>query len=270
MPPAPDPTTLHQAFTTTHPLDWGPNALSAADIANLHGTKATRKSLQLLERAAAIEPQITSQFLAAVPPTASPYHLDRRVKSPESLARKLRNEQGTDVRGSVDDLLRFTVLTATPDELVTAALQTVDKLTGSGWRVTFAVHSYSDGSRYKGIHAYLKTPDSPRIEVQVHSVASIQVKELTTPWYEVERSRHATDDERGEARRKCVEASAQLEPPPGIDHLASLGGRPVAVHNYSDSRQKASALGNDSPRDNLTAQGVKPKSGLNKNDGIAR
>jgi hypothetical protein len=104
----------------------------------------------------------------------------------------------------------------------------------------------------------------------VHSVPSIQIKELTTPWYEVERSAHATDDERAQARQKCVEASAQLEPPAGMGHLTSLGGRRVAVHNYSDSRQKASTQEKHRPRDNLAAQGIKPKSVFDKNDGIAR
>lgn len=263
----PDPTTLHQAFTASRPLDWGDNTLTAADIESLHGGLATRKSLQLLARTVAVEPGLTEQFLDALPPTASPYQLARRVKSPESLARKFRTWQGSGVRRPIDDLLRFTVLTATPDELVPAARHTMDRLTESGWRVAYAVQSYTDGSRYKGVHAYLKAPDVPRIEVQVHSVASVRVKELTTPWYEVERSTNATDDERAVARQKCVEASARLDPPAGIDDLTTLGGRRVAVRNYSDSWQAVTARASGHPHPNPTADRLLT---LDKNDGIAR
>jgi hypothetical protein len=241
MPPAPDhppdPATLHQAFATTRPLDWGPIALSAADIATLHGAKATRKSLQLLERAVTIEPQITAQFLAAVPPTASPYHLDRRVKSPESLARKIHNRDVKRRHVPLDDLLRYTALTASPDGLVDVTRRMIDELTDQGWRVRYAMQSYTDGSRYKGIHAYLAVAGLDRVELQFHSAASAKVKELTTPWYEIERNGHASDEERTSARQKCVEASDILSPPTGIETLTRLGGRRVAINNYSNSRE---------------------------------
>ncbi|MFG1817305.1 hypothetical protein ACGFIF_26355 [Kribbella sp. NPDC049174] len=241
MPPAPaqppEPSTLHQAFERNGPLDWGENALTAADIARAHGAKASRKSLQLLERTVALEPRITAQFLASLPPTASPYHLASRVKSPDSLARKIRNASAKRSRIPLDDVLRYTALTASSNELVDAARHTIDRLTDQGWRVTYAVQSYTDGSRYKGVHAYLAVPGIDRVEVQFHSAASAKVKELTTPWYEIERSAHASKDERA-ARKKCVDLSATLSAPPGIDGLTELGGRTVAVCNYSDSRAR--------------------------------
>ncbi|MEV0285765.1 MULTISPECIES: hypothetical protein [unclassified Kribbella] len=245
MPPAPDrppePSALHEAFRRNGPVDWGDNVVSAADIARLHGAKATRRSLRLLEHTVGLEPRITAQFLASLPPSASPYHLARRVKSPESLARKIQNTATKRRRVPLDDVLRYTALTASPDELVEAARRAIDSLTDQGWRVKYAVQSYTDGSRYKGLHAYLAADGIERVEVQFHSADSVNVKELTTPWYEIERSGEFPKEERAAARQKCVDLSATLSPPRGIESLTVLGGRSVAVCNYSDSRQRPNA-----------------------------
>jgi hypothetical protein len=238
MPPT-DPTTLHQAFETTHPLNWSNTPLTTPEIAKLHGTRATQRSLQLLEQAAAVEPTVTGQFLDSLPSGTTAYQLDRRVKSPESLARKIAAWEEMRDGFPIDDVLRYTVLTESPDELVAAARRTADLLTAHGWQVRYAMHSYTDGSRYKGIHANLVVPGSPRVEVQIHSVASARVKELTTPWYAVERSATASAEERGKARQQCIEASATLQAPRNIEELTRLGGKRVVVNNYSDSRTAA-------------------------------
>ncbi|WP_165952880.1 hypothetical protein, partial [Kribbella albertanoniae] len=259
---------LLRRFSTSHALDWGATPYDAADIAHRHGPKATRKALRLLAQAATVEPERTAEFLAALPPGGSPYQLSRRVKSPESLARKLRAWAKNGAYRPVDDILRYTVLVERPEQLVEAARRTVDQLTERGWRVRHAMHSYTEGSRYKGIHGYLEAPGSPRIEVQFHSVASLEVKEMTTPWYEVERSVSATADQRAEARDKCVAASDTLSPPAGIDQLTTLGGRRVAVNNYSDSQQ---ALADSDSGQPGRADRPSPRTpALEKNDGVGR
>ncbi|NUS00015.1 MAG: hypothetical protein HOV67_32745 [Kribbellaceae bacterium] len=239
MPPPCDPTALHQAFAASRPLDWGDKHRTTAEIAHLHGERATHRSLELLEQAATVEPIVTDQFLNSLPSGTTPYQLDRRVKSPESLARKIVDWQAADSSRPIDDLLRYTVLTESPDELVAAARRTVAALNDHGWRVRAAMHSYTDGSRYKGIHAGMTIDGCPRVEVQFHSVPSAKVKEATTLWYEIERSATATLAERAEARRQCAEASKVLKPPPGINQFTELGGTRVVVNNYSDSRQDA-------------------------------
>ncbi|GAA1128144.1 hypothetical protein GCM10009630_27380 [Kribbella jejuensis] len=241
MPPPPcDPTALHQAFAASRPLDWGEKQPTTAEITELHGERATRRSLELLERTVEVEPRVTGDFLNSIPVGTTPYHLENRIKSPESLARKLRDQRRANKRRPVDDLLRYTVLTESPDDLVAATLDTADALATHGWRVDYAMHSYTEGSRYKGLHAWLRTPDIERVEVQWHSRASARVKELTTSWYEVERSATATDSERTAAREKCVAASAELHTPRGLDAMTELGGRQVQVKNYSDSRSTGS------------------------------
>jgi hypothetical protein len=101
------------------------------------------------------------------------------------------------------------------------------------------MQSYTDGSRYKGIHAVLKTPTADQAEVQFHSVPSAKIKELTRPYYEVERSPETTRAEKDAARRESIRLSATLAAPAGIDGLTELAGQTVLVKNYSDHWQAA-------------------------------
>ncbi|GAA0620815.1 RelA/SpoT domain-containing protein [Kribbella sandramycini] len=262
-----DPATLHTAFATTHPLDWG-QARSAAEIAARHGRRATETSLRMLEAAAAVEPARTADLLASLPPGGTAHHLDHRVKSPESLARKLQNWQRTGITRPVDDVIRYTVLVQAPDELVAATSHTVQQLVDRGWRVRGAVHSYTDGSRYKGIHCHLEVPEGLRVEVQFHSAASMKVKDMTTPWYEIERSATATASERSAAREKCMRASDTLQAPAGIDQLTSLGGCRVHVANYSDSQK---ALVSEARGRAKQPDRAGPRTAAHQNnDGVAR
>ncbi|MFI5712266.1 hypothetical protein [Kribbella sp. NPDC051620] len=48
----------------------------------------------------------------------------------------------------------------------------------------------------------------------------------------------AIHSERAAARALCVELSDTLATPPGLDDLRTLGGVPVEVNNYSDSRNR--------------------------------
>lgn len=235
---APEPLELLHAFSRSGVVDWASDLPSAAEIAGRHETMATERSLRLLGRAVMTEPRVTSEFCAAIGPAGSAYQLGSRIKSPESLARKLRDGQRSGRQLPPDDLLRYTVLTQHPDPLVATTRQTTDELSRAGWRIASAMHSYTEGSRYKGIHTYFVTPSQDRVEVQFHSLASAKVKEATTPYYEIERSAGATLSQRKAARMECVRLSATLAAPRGIDNLKVLGGMSVEVNNYSDSRQQ--------------------------------
>jgi hypothetical protein len=263
----PDLEALQRAIAATHPLDWGDTPLSLAEIGRRHGEFAALRSAELLEQASKVEPSVTGQFLDSLPAGARAYQLERRVKSPESLARKVVDWQEVNDRSPIDDILRYTVLTDTADDLVAATQHTADALGDRGWEVRLANHSYTEGSRYKGIHAHFVVPGAPRIEVQLHSVASVKVKELTTPWYEIERSAQATPAERSVARQQCVEASATLKTPRGLETLTTLGGKPVAATYFSDSRKDLEErVGGQAP----SAQAATRTPSLDKNGGIAR
>jgi hypothetical protein len=240
----PEPIDLRMAFAERHPVNWGDDLPTAAQLASKYGPDAARLSLTTLQRRLRTEQLTTRDFLSAVPDDATAYNLGSRVKSPMSLARQFQNRLERDTQGEPSDVLRFTVLCRTPGELAAAARSTVDELQASGWAVRSAMHSYTEGSRYKGLHADLLTPAGDVVELQFHSIASTKVKEATTRPYEIERSAAASDSARVAARALCVELSDTLATPPGLDDLRTLGGVPIDVNNYSDSRnQRASPEG---------------------------
>lgn len=228
----PEPADLHARLTANRPLDWGSPLPTKKQLATEFGERATVRGLEMLDRAAAVEADITDDLLASAPSGADPYQVESRMKSPQSLARKLSKleDQGR-MNRPPEDLIRYTVLTPEPNDVVNTAVDLVHRLQGKGWAMDSAHHSYVDGSRYKGLHAFLRR-HGELIEVQVHSNESIDVKNRTTPLYEVERDPRQDRAARDAAREACRAMSAKMTHPAGIADLSELGGVPVSVRSY--------------------------------------
>ncbi|MFD7156027.1 hypothetical protein ACFV9C_15580 [Kribbella sp. NPDC059898] len=228
----PEPADLHARLTRARPLDWGEPIPTKAQIAGLYGSKAAVESLMLLTRAAKVEAELTDDLVAAIRDDTTTYQLQNRVKSPQSLARKIRKLAGTQFgKQPLEDVVRYTIVAPDPDDLVPRAVEAHDSLRRHGWSTNGAVHSYADGSRYKGLHLYLEK-HGQRAELQLHSHESIDVKNRTTALYVVERDATQPRDKRAEAREAAIAMSAELRQPRGIDDLTTLGGVPVEVRVY--------------------------------------
>jgi hypothetical protein len=228
----PEPIDLHTHLTTDRPLDWGDSIPTMAEMAAAYGTSATIQSLALLARAAAVERQLTDDLLASIRPGTTAHQLESRLKSPQSLARKIRKLAGTEFnRLPLEDVVRYTIVAPEPDDLVPTSAEACDSLTERGWKMTGAVHSYADGSRYKGLHLFLHS-QGERVEVQIHSNESVEVKARTTPLYLIERDPEQPRDKRNDARSAAIALSAQMRQPEGIDNLTTLGGVPVVIRVY--------------------------------------
>lgn len=230
----PEPADLHAWASAAHgELDWGERIPAKAEIAAQYGEQATVESLRLLTEAARVEPRITAAVLTAIGSEATPYHLANRMKSPHSLARKLVKYHDLYKRtgGQPEDVLRYTAAVDSPAHLTAAAIRTIDRLTDQHVEMDSAHHSYVGGSRYKGLHTFLRSYEQ-RYELQVHSAESIKVKEQTTSLYEIERDLDQPPEVRAAARRECIELSSAMTQPAGIDELAELGGVPVRAISY--------------------------------------
>jgi hypothetical protein len=239
MPPdlntLPEPLELHARLNTHRALDWGEPIPSKVQIAAQYGEGPTSRSLEMLARAAEVELHVTDDFITAVVPGAVSYQLQNRMKSPESLARKLRKTEDYRSFRPPEDLLRYTVVAPDPDDLVAAAGGTVQALRSKGWAMESAHHSYVDGSRYKGLHAFLHC-QGQLIELQIHSRESIEVKTRTTPLYVIERDTRHDLEARNAARATCIQLSDAMRQPAGIKELAELGGVPVSARSYGKRR----------------------------------
>jgi hypothetical protein len=234
----PEPAELHRALSRHHALNWGEPLPTKAQLVAEFGGEAARLALDALRARVAVEPPATTEFVAALSSNSSGYKLESRVKSPQSLARKYSDQLETLDDGEPDDILRYTMLTDSPEQLVAETQLTVDRLRDAGWRPESAMQSYTDGSRYKGIHVGFRRPTGETVEVQFHSAVSAQVKEATTTAYEIERSADASPTDRAAARALCIELSESLDPPAGISALRSVGDIPVEVMTFGDSRRE--------------------------------
>jgi hypothetical protein len=233
----PEPAELHRVLSRHHALDWGSPVATKAELLEKHGQEPVLRTLATLRARAATEPTTTAEFTAALSDDSTSYKLASRVKSPQSLARKYADLLETLDDDEPDDVLRYTMLTESPDQLVTETMRTIDRLRDVGWQPVSAMHSYAEGSRYKGIHVGFRRQPSEIIEVQFHSIASTRVEEATTAPYEVERSADATPSERAAARALCIDLSTSLKPPRGIAILRTVGDVPVQVNTFGDSRR---------------------------------
>jgi hypothetical protein len=235
-PELPEPTELHARLSAGRELDWGDPLPTWAQIGTAYGPDATAQSATFLARAAKVEPAVTADVLDAIGSEGFSYRLENRLKSPQSLARKISTQ--TDYRRDTrrqqpEDVLRYTVGTDHPHQLVETAIRTVDRLLAKGWTTQAARQSYVDQSRYKGLHVVLRTTGQI-VELQVHSRESLKVKEATTQLYAVQRDRTQSPAARARAGRDAVAISAAMTQPDGLADLKTLGGVPVVPRRYGD------------------------------------
>ncbi|MGW1343670.1 hypothetical protein ACWCOV_21660 [Kribbella sp. NPDC002412] len=233
----PEPTDLHARFSRNHRLSWGEPLPSKAEIAAESGVLATREALTRLQAISWEDEAATGDLLALTRPGVELYQLDKRVKSPQSLARKIKKHTGKRQRSpAIEDVQRYTVMTPVHDRLAELARRAAAGLQDLGWQLAAVRNSYVEGSRYKGVHLDTVDRRGRRIEVQLHSSASIWVKEATTAPYVIERDANRPRAEPELARAECIRLSAGLPMPRGLDDLTELGGCPVTVRGYGLGR----------------------------------
>ncbi|MET9317576.1 hypothetical protein ABZX12_37630 [Kribbella sp. NPDC003505] len=266
----PEPADLHARLTKTRRLDWGQPVPRKSEIAAAYGDSATAQSIILLARAAEVEPRLTDELVASLGEGATAHQLESRLKSPQSLARKIRKQAGTEFgKQPIEDVVRYTIVVADPDDLVAASVDAHGALNGRGWKINGAVQSYADGSRYKGLHMFLQKFDQ-RVELQVHSNESITVKTRTTPLYVVERDPDQPRAERVKARNEAIALSAAMRQPAGIDDLTSLGGVPVEVRVYGRRGRPTEGRGRGNGSSRVERSGTKQSIEYSRKNGRAR
>jgi hypothetical protein len=212
---------------------------------------------------------VTDDLMASLKPGTTPHQLESRLKSPQSLARKIRKLAATEFNKlPLEDVVRYTIVAPDPDALVPTSADACDSLTGRGWTMAGALHSYADGSRYKGLHLFLQS-HGQRVEVQIHSQESLEVKTRTTPLYLIERDPEQPREKRTEARDAAIALSAQMKQPVGIDDLTALGGVPVEVRVYGRTSRRTAGRAeavNVSPAEQPAPQSTEH----NRKNGMAR
>jgi hypothetical protein len=139
----------------------------------------------------------------------------------EKIADALRGRPGltaTQALSIVPDPVRFT-FTYSPDRYADGVLADVERLKEIGLEEVKLKNLWSD-EQYKGINSQWRRPETGlRIEVQFHTPASLEAKELTHKAYERTRSTDTSPTERNELEAYQRRVNALLDTPTGTNQI---------------------------------------------------
>lgn len=199
----------------------------AADVGEAADAQEQAQASELaeacLDEAEALEPPITEDLKALEDETSSLAGLAFRLKSKESLARKVLLDAHTkeipldEAAGAIHDVLRYT-LCIEPDDYAAKATEALTDLESKGYDVVKFKNTWDD-DLYKGINTQIKAPSGIVFELQIHTPDSFETKESNHVYYETSRAEDATEEEVKESTRLMREATARLEIPEGALEL---------------------------------------------------
>jgi len=142
--------------------------------------------------------------------------LEYRLKTPDSISRKLKSEPDKKIR----DALRYTYELPT-EEYVDKYNKIIERLVKKGYTVSAVKNYWSQKNNpYNGLNTNLFSKGNYEFEVQYHTKESLSVKEEIHKLYE--RWRILEDKSSQEAvslRQAMLEISAQMSVPEGVDEV---------------------------------------------------
>jgi len=146
--------------------------------------------------------------------------LEHRLKTPESIARKLllnAHDMEISLEEAVEafyDALRYTFII--DDDQYTSGTDVILKaLAEQNYKVEYFRNTWGNDG-YKGINTNLTTPGGYLFEIQFHTQDSFETKEYKThALYEIARSETSTEAEKQEANAKQRELFASIPVPEG-------------------------------------------------------
>jgi hypothetical protein len=150
--------------------------------------------------------------------------LEHMVKGEDRLKEKLadelfgKNKTVREALSEVPDAIRFT-LCYDHGRYADGVLADVDRLKAEGFVLIKLKNLWSD-NQYKGINSqWRRLETGSRLEMQFHTLESLEAKELTHQAYERIRGSDATPTERREARAFQRQVNALLPIPLGTDRI---------------------------------------------------
>ena len=163
--------------------------------------------------------------IEAADPTRRLVGLEHMLKGVDRLKEKiadaLRGRPGltaTQALSIVPDPVRFTFMYS-PDRYADGVLADVERLKEIGLEEVKLKNLWSD-EQYKGINSQWRRSETGlRIEVQFHTPASLEAKELTHKAYERIRSTDTSPTERNELEAFQRRVNALLDTPPGTTEI---------------------------------------------------
>jgi hypothetical protein len=176
------------------------------------------RATEIIDKATLEEPAITEAIVNLAKANGGQTEgLDFRVKTVESLARKLETE-GVDT--PIKDAIRYTI-TFDKDSLTEGATNVMEGLEKAGFEKIKTKNTFKEGEIYKGVNTAFKTPDGQVFELQFHTPESFDVKQnLTHGLYEELRLIDDPASPRAtEIKEELQKISDTVELPKNIDKI---------------------------------------------------
>lgn len=172
----------------------------------------------LIDEAKNVEGKITGDLIDTAKQLGlSLAGLEYRIKSQESLARKLRDDPKKKVR----DVLRYTALSS-PENLASDTKTFLETMTESGYTVSDIKNTWLESlNPYKGINTNLLSSDGYEFELQFHTPESFDIKnnKLHKLYEEARVIKDKTSARYLQLIDKMFELSATLEVPRNIEEV---------------------------------------------------
>lgn len=180
-------------------------------------------AMQLLMRAGGAEHDVTEDMKALEQGSAHLQGLEYRMKSVDSLTRKILADAEADqvslpeAAAGIGDALRYT-LVAEDAAYSRVVPQSVRQLTNKGYTVEKFRNAWG-GEFYQGVNVHLKSPSGMKVELQFHTPQSFAIKQASHEVYEIRRSPDSTPAEIEEATRRSIEYNNRVTAPVGASDL---------------------------------------------------
>ena len=190
---------------------------------------ANELSTAILCKAKLVEPEVTKTMKSLEIEGAHLEGLDYRLKSNESLCRKIISDshvKGVTLKEAASDIgdsLRYT-LVADDSNYSSVVEHSLKHLEEQGYKINKVKNTW--GSEiYQGINVSLASPDGVKMELQFHTNASYYTKEvLNHKYYEIARSETASIEEIEEASKIMIENQSKDSIPDGAKDISGLKG----------------------------------------------
>lgn len=201
---------------------------------------AVMVATKLRDKIIAVEPKITGmmQDLAGMA-GGKLVGLQYRVKSTDSLARKIETDSSKDFNGNqqeaadnISDAIRYT-MTMPDDEYAAGMERTVKALESSGFKLR-TKNFWQSGDPYDGANIKA-TKDGVTVEIQLHTPRSLKVKEAELhPIYEKYRV-ETNETSRQGYWTKMVDIAKSIPRPANYGSLLTMGT--LVIQEYETARQ---------------------------------
>jgi hypothetical protein len=242
--------------------------LKVADIPanSSRSAEAVSAATKLREQIEKVEPQITKDLVdvanevgGTFPEIKGRSTLEQRVKSTDSLARKIDADAEKEYNGDRDqaaakisDAVRYTI-NFEENQYTDSTQQIVSSLTNKGYEVQSIKNFWRTGDPYDGVNMKLKK-DGVLVEVQLHTQNSLRVKEEKLhPKYEVYRESQ-NNRQRRALWNSMVKIAEEIPRPAKYQTLLAVGT--VVVQNYETAQQAGLLKSSDVRKEWFIEEGV--------------